>query len=275
MALKELIQETIKEEKYIQEAFSDKNLEKVATLLASLASKKLPTGKFVPFLGDWYADEFIVNGQKGKGYRFLSENGYMIRFGFVKPKTKAKTLKEKFVINRVDYWEPNGQSKFNLPTKTVLLDPWLNIVDVVDEIFDALKNGVTESKIEESQIVKKMLAYAKYKGVDDDTIADLKTTHKLKKYLQDNGLWDDAEYKGFKVKKGSVEKDNPEKDLKEVEKKIQKVKYADPKIVFKDIEKLTKLIALNVLKQNGLIITGAPGMGKCRFGTELINIEGI
>jgi Cdc6-like AAA superfamily ATPase len=267
MSFKEAIREAITEEKIIQEAFSDKNLEKVAKLLADLASKKLPTGKFVPFLGDWYEDEFIVDGLKGKGYRFLSEKGYMIRFGFINPKTKAKKLKEKFVINRVDFWEPNGSAKINKPSKSIILEPWLNIVEVVDEIFSSLNGNVSEAKIDEANLPKKLVAYAKYKGVDDNELANFKSGATLVKFLKNQGVWDDEEYKGFKVTKGKEEKDNPQKDLDTVVKKVQKVKYADPKVVFKDIEKLTKLIALDVLKQNGLIITGAPGMGKT-FGME-------
>jgi hypothetical protein len=266
---KEALIQSIQENKLINEAFSNKNLEKVAELLASLASKKLGDGKYFPALGVWYKDEFVTNdGRKGFGFRFFSEKGNMIRFGFINPKTKAKNLKEKFIINRVDYWIPDGSAKFNKPSKTIELQPWVNIVEIVAEIFDALKNAsVTESEINEAPKIKKVIQYAQYKGLTQDEIESFGSDASLVKYLKDQGIWDEDEYKGFKVTKGEVEKNNVEKDLREVEKKVQKVKYADPNVIFKDIEKLTELVATDILKQNGMIITGAPGIGKT-YGME-------
>jgi len=266
--LKEVIIETIEEKKVIKEAFSEKKLEKVATLLASLASKKLGKGKFVPFLGTWYKDEFVSNGKKGVGYKFLSKNGAMIRFGFIQPDTKAKKIKEKFVVNRVDYWEPDGEAKFDKPSKTVILEPWINIVEVVNEIFDALLGKQVESLKENLnlKVPKKLIIYAQeVGGLSDDELMELKTWTKIVNKLKEIGVWDEEKYRGFKVTNGVKESNNTIKDLNNVEKIVPK--YADPKIVFTDIEKLTKLLATNILKQNGFIITGAPGMGKT-YGME-------
>jgi len=267
--LKEIIKESIVESKVISEAFSDKNIEKVAKLLASLATKKLGDGKYFPFLGQWYRDEFISNGKKGIGFRFLSEKGNMIRFGFQNPNTKAKRLKNKFVINRVDYWIPDGDAKFDKPTRTILLQPWLNIVEVTDEIFTSLKTGkvvesLKESAIVEANIPKKLISYALYKGLRQDEIDSVGSGRTLINMLKDAGVWDEDEYRGYKVTKGVKEVDNVSKDLDNVVKKIKRV---DPDVVFEDIEKLTELIAKNILKQNGLIITGAPGIGKT-YGME-------
>ena len=275
--LREVIKESIVESKVISEAFSDKNIEKVAKLLAKLATKKLGDGKYFPFLGQWYRDEFISNGKKGIGFRFLSEKGNMIRFGFQNPDTKAKKLKDKFLVNRVDYWIPDGEAKFDKPSRTILLQPWLNIVEVTDEIFTSLKTGevvesLKEGAIVEANIPKKLISYALYKGLRQDEIDSVGSGRSLINMLKDAGVWDDDEYKGYKVTKGTKEVDNVSKDLDTVVKKIKRV---DPDVVFEDVEKLTELIAKNILKQNGLIITGAPGIGKCKPGYEEVNIKGI
>jgi len=260
--LKEALTETRFEQKMVNEAFSDKNLEKVSKLLASLANKRIDSGSFFPFLGSWYKDEFVSEGRKGVGYKFLSEKGHMIRFGFINPKTKAKNLKEKFVINRVDYWKPDGTAKFDKPSITVELQPWLNIVEVTGEIFDVLSG-----KVVESYIPKKLISYAKYKGLTDDEINAYKSGATIKSLLNKKGLWDENEYRGYSIKKNVKETNNTIKDLDNVEKEVKKVKEIDPKVVFEDIEKITKLLALDILKQNGLIISGAPGIGKT-YGME-------
>ena len=274
--LKDVIKESFFEEKIISEAFSDRNLEKVAKLLASLASKKLGDGKYFPLLGKWYKDEFIVEGRKGFGFRFMSEKGNMIRFGFLNLKTKAKTLKNKFSINRVDYWIPDGNSKFDKPSVTIEIEPWFNIVESVNEIFNALKgkNEDFNEDLSKLKVPKKLISYALYKGLSEDEIEELGTWTKIKRKLEDLGLWDDDEYRGFKVKKGKKEIDNVKKDLDEVEEKVKKVKV-DPNVIFDDIEKLTELIAKNILKQNGFVIVGSPGLGKCKPGYEMVNIKGI
>jgi len=279
--IREVFLETTKEARAFKEAFSEKNLKRVGELLASLATKKLGVGKFVPFLGQWYRDEFVSGGKKGVGYRYFSTKGYMIRFGFQQVKTKAKGLKESYSVNRIDFWIPDGKSKFDIPSKTIMIDPWLNIVDAVDEIFSALTGTLSESNISENSTFEnrmlenlspKLIAYARMKGLDDATISSYKSPAGLTKYLKRQGLYDSAEYRGFTVSNGSKEVDNVAKDLQQVEKQVKKV---DPEVVFDDIEKLTELISKNVLKQNGFLVIGSPGIGKCKPGSEKVNIKGI
>jgi len=277
----------------ITEAFSEDKLAKVAQLLASLASKKLGAGQFIPFIGDVRIDEYeTADGRKGIGFKFFSTKGNMIRFSFEQPETKSSKLAEKYLVNRVDYWIL-GKSKIDQPTYTVELEPWLNIVTVTDIIFNSLKTG-TAPKIAESLEVNDdvmsiieglkiklteakganpiLIEYAKYKGLSDEEIEGLGSVQLLN-LLRRKKLFDKDEYAGFKLEKGGKEVNTTTKVLDKVEKALPK--YADPQVIYKDIEKLTELVATNALKQNGVVICGAPGIGKCRLGSELINIKGI
>jgi len=261
MILKNIIETKEYKEKrgIFNEAFSLKNLEKISSLLASLYSK-IGFGKFKPATKSWYKNDFkSEDGEKGVGYLYISNEGYMIRFSFVNRKTKAKGLKDKYSVDRVDFWKPDGSAKFNKPSLTVILPPWVNIVDVANIIADGLKTGyIVESKtVNEDSPVPRMNAYAKSKGLD---ISNMKGYGTIKKKLISMGAWDEEEYKAFKIKDGVKENNTTIEVMNQAEEKFEETPYADPNVVFEDIEKLTKVIALGF--QNGLIVAGAAGLGK-------------
>jgi len=247
------------------EAFSLKNLEKVSSLLASLYSK-IGFGKFKPTTKSWFENKFESDdGEKGVGYLYMSDKGYMLRFGFVNRKTKAKGLKQKYSVDRVDFWRPDGSAKFDKPSLTVILPVWANIVDVANIVADGLKNGSIDESLENNKNdninedchAKKLNAYARAKGLD---VTNIKTYNVIKKKLIAMGVWDEDEYKNFKIKKGVSENNTTIEIINQAEEKFEETPYADPNIVFEDIEKLTKVVALGF--QNGLIIAGAAGLGK-------------
>jgi len=263
--LKEVILETkgVNAKGFLNEAFSEKNLLKVSELLASLFSKG-KFGKFKKMTESFFKNDFTSSdGEKGVGFQYLSKNGYMIRFGFVNRKTKAKGLKNKFSVNRVDFWRPDGSSTFGQPSQTIYIPDWLNIVDVVNTIKEALENNsvsLEESVNEEynPKLSKKMNAYIMSLGYDPMEAGGSPTAFKNK--LKKEGVWNDDDYKAFKIEKGAPEDNTITGQMKTAEKKLAERKYADPDVIFKDIETLVKVVATGA--QKGLIVAGMAGVGK-------------
>lgn len=233
--------------------FNAKKLRKVSDLLASIMGREIGGGKSAILGGSLGYEKFDKPGiGKGEGFKYLLSNGKMLRFGFL---NKSKS---QYMINQVDLWDVDA--KFNEPTMSVTLADWMNIVDVVGELKAVLSGkgipSVTEAKAMLESAPKKMIAYADAKGVSYDGESE----HKLIKKLKDNGAWDQDEYKGFKITTGVTEKNSTEKVLVAAEKKLSGRKYADPDIVFDDIEDLTKVVGSGA--QNSMIIAGMAGVGK-------------
>ena len=259
----------------LNEAFSEKNLEKVSNLVAQIFSKG-GQGVFKPFtMEGWYKQSFkTVNKEKGIGYAFVSTKGYILRLGFVKRKIKSdKKFKADFTINTVSYWKPDGVAKFNKPSITVDLKPWVNIVESVQVIKDVIAGKITESSdlsISESKsyVPKKMISYMAFKGYDYD---GENNKYQVVKKMGDD--WDEQEYKGYSVTSGKKENNSMEETFVAAEKQLKEQKYADPDIIFEDVEKLTKVVGMGL--QNSLIVVGDAGIGKCGSGRMEVEIKGL
>jgi len=258
--------ESIKKDSISEASFSENKVKKVADLLSSILGKDLG-GDFKLLGGSLGYETFKKKGYgEGKGFKYINKSGNMIRFGWL------KKSKSQFSINVVDFWDASQGAEWSKPSITIKLEDWMNIVDVVSELKDVLIHGddsmlTVKESIDESNKMKlfesaprKMIAYAKSKDVEYEGESE----HKLIKKLKDYGVWNADEYKGFKVTKGEVEKNSGEDLFKEAEKKLKTQKYADPDLVFDDIEKLTKVVALGA--QNALIVAGMAGIGKCLGG---------
>lgn len=248
-------------ESLFESSFSANKMKKVSDLLASVLGKELG-GSFSMLGGSFGFEEFKKKGgAQGKGYKYANKKGQMIRFGWL-----AKN-KSKFQINQVDFWEPGSGAKWEKPTLSVTLYDWMNIVDVVKELKEVLTTGSAPSLLKEalemteavkSPPSKKLIAYAEFKGVEYDPAED--TYHGLIKKIKDTGTFDEGELKGFKVKKDEVEQNTTVGTMKKAQKLLEERKYADPDVVFDDIEKLTQVVAMGL--QNSLIVAGMAGIGK-------------
>jgi len=256
----------------IFEGFSAKNIQKVSALLASLFSEGMKVG---PFYGEQSFKS--SDGESGKGFQYLKANGDMLRFSFVKRgKESGKTLKGKFNVNRVDAWFINDKdAKFEKPSLTVKIPNWLNIVDVAKEISDALSSkqigAIGESFENKKSMInealsKKTLAYAQSKGFD---VGNAKSDDTVWNRMKKQNLFDKAEYKAFEIVKGESEDNSIVESGKQADKKLAAVKFADPDVVFEDIEKLTKMVGLGF--QKGLIVAGIAGIGKTFHSTKTLN----
>lgn len=233
--------------------FSPKKLRKVADLLATIMGREIGGGKAALLGGSLGYEQFEKPGiGKGEGFKYLMSNGKMIRFGFL---NKAKS---QYMINQVDLWEIGA--KYDKPSMSVTLADWMNIVDVVKEL-KAVLNGEKFESFQKTRTLyesapKKLIAYGASKGVDYDGESDYKYT----KMLKNLGVWDEDEYRGFKISTNTAEKNSTTKVLKEADKKLEERKFADPDIIFDDIEDLTKIVGSGA--QNSMIIAGMAGVGK-------------
>lgn len=276
--IRSAIENSIKPKAIFESSFNASKLRKVSDLLAQLLGKDLG-GNFKLLGGSFGTETFKKKGGlSGKGYKYGNESGYMIRFGWLNKN------KSKFQIQQVDLWEPGKGSSWEKPTISITLYDWMNIVEVVAQLRDILVHGaVTEGlnesyKSEVSEAVKassmptkKMIAYAAAQGVE--YFPDEDTYTMLQNRMEKEGKWDEEEYKGFKVKKDVTESNSTSDTLSKAEKELAKRKYADPDVVFDDIEKLTKVVASGL--QNSLIIAGMAGIGKCGSKELRIPVFGL
>lgn len=256
------IMETILNEDEIglinEASFSAGKLKKVSDLLASIIGKGFG-GEF-KLLGAGLGKETFKKKSlgQGEGYRYINNNGYMIRFGWLK---KAK--KSKYQINIVDFWEPKSKATWDTPTITVKLADWMNVIEVAKELKQVLITGEVSESIflnEEGQEIllesapKKMISYAKEKGYEYEGESEYKLIAKM------GSDFNKDEYKGFTVIRGEKEKNSSEEIFKDNEKLLKEKKWSDPDLIFDDIEKLTTVVATG--GANGLIVAGMAGLGK-------------
>ena len=252
-----------------ESSFSASKLLKVSELLAQVLGHQLG-GEFKLLGGSLGKESFKKKGMgEGQGYKFMNKHGNMIRFGWLK---KAK--KSKFQINIVDYWDvKDGKKRWDTPTMSIKLADWMNIVEVVQELKAVIISGghveesmkksgkqslILESIKDSNKPPKKMIAYGTAMGVEYMEAEDTYQGYINK--MEDAGVWDKEEYKGFKVVKNEKETNSTEDAFKGAEKVLADKKWSDPELVFDDIEKLTKIVATG--GANGLIVAGMAGMGK-------------
>jgi len=249
-----------KETAIFESSFKASKLKKASDLLASILGKDLG-GQFKQLGGTFGTEEFKKKGGvSGKGYKYGNNSGYMIRFSWLNKN------KSKYQIQQVDLWEPGKGGSWEKPTMSVSLYDWMNIVDVVKQLKDILIHGAITESLDESIVTeevkskppRKMIDYGTSKGVAWDPEVD--TDHKYLNKLKDAGVFDADEYRGFKISKGVSESNSTSDTMKKADKLLAERKFADPDVVFDDIEKLTKVVALGL--QNSLIVAGMAGIGK-------------
>lgn len=257
----------------LNEGFSINQLRKVGDLMAKLASKKL--GSKFTFL---WNDKFKkANGQKGTGALYLSNDGKMLRFNYVKNVDTA------FTINSVDYWV---DKKIGDPTTTsVTFNKDTNIVDISKKLFATLKAGKmlkedleVEFELTEAQEAElneitdaqkrelKRQEFAKMAGIP---MSYANTQSSMKAKTDKMGITD--QYEAFmKVESNVAEKTQNISEFKDDENQLGPSGiYADPKYVFKDIEVAAGIIADGYWRS--LIIAGEPGIGKTHGVKQVLN----
>ena len=225
-------------------AFSEKNLVKAAELYGKILGRKM--GGLFANLG---TEQYQRKRGPGTGVRMMNEKGAQIRFNY-----DAKIAKKgNYELTSVDYWDPSN-TNFTKPTRTVILPPELNVVQILDKIADALLTG----SINEGKTAQEKQEWLVSKGLPKSA----SRSQKVMRQLADKaGLTDELE-----VFLGEVEKNTFEEELKKTEKKLTKEVYANPETVFDDIEDLLSVVAQG--KWRTLIVCGMGGIGKTYHITE-------
>ncbi len=225
-------------------AFNAKKIEKVVSLFSRIMSKKM-SGEFKP-IG---FEKYKRSSGKGKGFRMMNDVGEMLRYNWDEKLSKKST----FELTSIDFWA-NGNTTFTKPTRTVRFGPNLNVVQVLEEIVDALKTGI----IKEARSSAEKQNWLVSKGLPKSLAGSAKA---MKGRAEQMGLSSELE-----VFLGETETNSLENDLQEIEKEFTKEVYANPETVFEDIEDLLSVVARK--KWRTLIVCGMGGIGKTYHITE-------
>jgi len=263
--------DSINEAVVLGEGFNANQLKKVSELMAKLASKKL--GAKFKFL---WTDSFKKqNGQKGFGALFVSAEGKMIRFNYI------KNIDTDFSINSVDYWV---NRKIGEPaTTSVTFNKDTNIVQVTDKLFATLKKGKMikeafvpteeqEAELNEiSDAKKRELRRQDFAAATGIAKSYADTQSSMKAKTDKLGLTD--QYEAFmKVESNVAEKTEKNQEFKESEKQLgPSGTFADPSYVFEDIKKAAGVIADGYWRS--MIVAGQGGIGKTHGVKEVLNTK--
>lgn len=245
-------------------AFSEKNLEKVATLYGKILGKRLG-GEFAQ-LG---VETYTRKTGPGKGVRMMNEKGAQVRFNY-----DAKIAKTgNFDLTSIDYWEPTN-TDFQKPTRTVMFKTEFNVVEVLDAITTALITG----KINEASDICPVCGQT---PCNCTTIDEARSSQEKQDWLTSKGLPKSlaGSEKGMRDRAaklgltdeletflGMSETNSFEDELKSTEKALDKEVFANPETVFEDIEDLLSVVAKG--KWRTLVICGMGGIGKTYHVTE-------
>jgi len=259
MNFKQYMINKIEESKGLEELnevkFSEKNLAKVVKLYSNIMGKQM-NGKFMP-IG---TEEYKRKTGPGKGFRVMNNNGEQLRFNWDQKLAK----KAKFDLTSIDYWD-KGNTNFQKPSRTITFDSNLNVLQVLSKVVEALKTGVineAEAIVDDinEMIFEARSAKEKKQWLSDNDIPTFYSSPSksagLKKILDKKGLTEQMQ-----IFLGQPETNTFEDGLQKVEKAFNsKNVYADPDLVFQDIEDLTGLVASG--KWRTLIVCGMGGVNR-------------
>lgn len=257
-------------------AFGSDKIARVVSLYGSLVGREFGT-KFYS-LG---SEEFKGSNGSGIGIRLISPNGIQLRFNFSKG---VKGLNQKFTkdalfLSGIDYWDSNNKD-FSKPTLNAKFTQDINVVKILKTIIKCFKTNTT-GKFKVEDLMTEAAPYQDRldfmaKNADKFNTKSKSIAYRPKEFeakLAELGLSDDWNNYLLEIKKGQPEKNTTEENFKKADKKLKDKPYADPKRVFNDIEKLTRLVGKGALKS--LIICGLGGVGKTFHVEKTMNELGV
>lgn len=239
-------------------SFSASKIEKVVGLYAKILSRKMG-GQFKQIGFEDYNRKM----GKGRGLRLMNNDGHQLRFNWDSKLAKST----KYDLTSVDYWTPLN-TNFQKPTRTVVFGPELNVVQVMEQIGDALLSGsINEAQehlvdalcvLNEKRSGKEKQDWLASKGLPKSLAGSEKN---MRARAEKEGLSEELE-----VFLGQPETNTFETELKKSEKKLSGEVFADPETVFEDIEDLLSVVAAG--KWRTLVVCGQGGIGKTYHITE-------
>ena len=182
------------------------------------------------------------------------------------------------------------EGDFSKSSKEILIDAnnQESFAKYLPRVADILYGNVNESAISEATNTyeyegetyngKKELAIAMYKNKEPlDVISKTVRLPRpaIVRVVQAAGLTDDEPTDDGKVKvlAGKAQIVQNTKDVIAANKALSEVKYADPKVIFQDLEKLTKMIADGI--SPALLVTGQGGVGKSFTIEKVLKDSGL
>ena len=182
------------------------------------------------------------------------------------------------------------EGDFSKSSKEILIDAnnQESFAKYLPRVADILYGNVNESTISEATNTyeyegetyngKKELAIAMYKNKEPlDVISKTVRLPRpaIVRVVQAAGLTDDEPTDDGKVKvlAGKAQIVQNTKDVIAANKALSEVKYADPKVIFQDLEKLTKMIADGI--SPALLVTGQGGVGKSFTIEKVLKDSGL
>lgn len=238
---------------YLNEAkFSVKDTNEAMKLILNVISKRLGES-FYRFGGENHFQEEYTksNGDKGIGFRFLTDSGKMYRFNWSR-------MSNSNTFTSVDVWSKSKD--FSLPDVTITFPENMNIVKSLDKIVKALKMNSGELDIDES-----VLRWEVLNSLEKDEEDSLDEEDEIVK--KKRGRPKGSKNK-IKVERGVKEKSTVTREIQTSQKQLDDTKFANVETIFEDIEDLTTIVATT--KQPSLLITGMPGIGKTYIVTNIL-----
>jgi hypothetical protein len=226
---------------YINEAFSKSSFEKAVKNIRKVLEKSIGS-KLYPFYGTDRIEKFNRSGGNGIGIMYIVDKfDSLIRFNW-EQKKKSNS------ITSVDIWDNVTDVDTKPPKATLKIPADFNIIQSLGIIVNFIRKPKI-GMISEAKGDKKRALAAEW-GLDPDmSYNDIrKAVTKKKKLL---------------AVKGESEKNQIMLDIEKAKKDLDSQKYADPDIVFEDLDDLVRMVASNI--QPSLLVSGMAGIGKCLY----------
>lgn len=233
-------------------SFSNSKLDKVVSLLLKTLGSRVGS-QFSPFGGNGNNFERFKksNGNKGIGMLYVLDDGKLVRFNWESNRSSS-------TITSIDIWKDMRSPEKAF--KTLFIPDNFNIVQSVKSIAGFIKNP--SAQISEAKYSAQRIADADKYGIPVD-LSTAEFNAQLKAKWQELGEPVSVRARknaGLRLDSPSAEQNTRTEELKSAQKNFDKKKYADPDIVFEDLDDLVNMVASGV--QPSLMITGMAGIGK-------------
>ena len=263
--------ELYKHEVLINEAFSASKSGKAIGLIKRYLEKKL--GKM--FKTDVQEFKNSFGDQVGIRYA-IGDSNKEVRFNWLVSGGSAN-------IDSVDIW---SNTATNVPTIHIDTSE-ISVAKVLPELVSLIRNPVVgdvpvmpESLTrKESVLVEAKVKVGKttYTSGKEAIVALIHKGHTPDQIEQMTGLNSKAvryhSNQALKAVKGVKEKPKKDANIEKAEVQVKSVKYADPKIIYDDLESLINLVVSKI--QPSLVISGGAGTGKTFTVKTLLKEKGM
>tara|TARA_R110001606_G_scaffold392489_1_gene561464 strand:+ start:10667 stop:12091 length:1425 start_codon:yes stop_codon:yes gene_type:complete len=253
----------------ISEAFDSAKMGKAVKLIKAYLTKKI--GKMY----NTDVQEFSNKFGDQVGIRYALSNGQEIRFNWQSSGGSS-------AIASIDIWDSSKN-----PTPKVHIDTSeISVAKFLPELVSVIKNPspgdvpVMRESITEKDIIiseaKVKIGKVTYASGKEAIVALTHKGHTPDQIQQMTGLTAKGVLyhmkQALKAVPGAKEKVKVDTDTKKAEKQTSEIQYADPEVIYKDLESLINLVVSGI--QPSLVISGGAGTGKTFTVKKLLKEKG-